>query len=226
MPRGRKLYYDVLLTGLGPTEVTISPTLTADRHGATLDALPALDGNAANEKRQRQELSVFFNYRTSGDAGFRLLTVTNGATYPLPYDPPPAPSEYRWGGQQVNVTRGPTITLGFSADVDPATVSVTEEENDVDPSSPPARTGPSTVFLYYDSVPPGAVPLVVAVVGSTITITRADNSDWGTGPDPFNPVPGSGGLIAIHLTAGITDVDGNPLANSGDVLWASHFSDD
>lgn len=228
MARGRKLYYDVLLAGTGRTSVTVSPTLQADRDGNLLDALPPPDGNASAGDRQRRELSVFFHLYDSDASAFLLVAVNDqdGNPYDNPFDPPPDDAAYAIGGLQTNSSRGPGLQLVFNRDVDPTSVTTSQIEQEPDPSFPPTPAGPESMFLYYDDVAGAAVPFVVAVVGNMITITRADDSQWGTGPDPFNPIPGTGGVIGIHLTAGILASDGTPLENPGNIFWASFIVDD
>jgi hypothetical protein len=228
--RSKKLYYDVVLAGAGASTATISPTLTADRDGGILDAVPALDGNAEANAKQSQELSVFFHqYENAPDAAFALVGINDlpgGNAYQFPFDEPPEGSEYRIGSLQVNSSWGPGIELVFSRDVDPASLTTLQTEQEPDATNPPVPAGPESMFIYYDFVAVAAVPLVVAVVGNTITITRADASQWGTGPDPFNPIPGTGGIIGIHLTAALTDTDGNALINPGNVFWSEYITDD
>lgn len=211
MPRRRKLYYDVVLAQSVSSSI-IAPTLTEDRDGGLLEALPALDGNSSPAERQRQELSVFFQaYGTGLDLAFLLTAITpsNGSQV--------GEAGYLFRRTIANSAYSGPLVLQFTQPVDPDTLSVAYTNSSNTPPFPPA--GPETMHVQFTGNPQ-APPLSFAAVGSTIEITNSDGDDWGTN------LTGADCEVWVILTSGLRSLTGEPLANPGRSVYWNFLIDD
>jgi len=211
MPRAKKLYYDVALSGAAPSTV-VFPTISPDMNGGLLDALPALDGNASANAKQCQELTAFFNlYNKAAESPVgEELTFIDGA----PTGDDIGTPGYLFRYEIVNSSFAGPLVLNFTSEIDPDTVTVAYSQSTNPPPFPPV--GPETFFLRFGGAA-SLPPITVTVVGSTIEITNNTVDDrWGTA------LTGADCELWIILTAGILNMDGNALTNPGRaVYW--HF---
>lgn len=145
-----------------------------------------------------------------GGGGFRLTSVS-----PVGQDVGPP---YEFINLLVNSGYVGPLILAFSAAPDPATLTaLSVDTGGITP--PPPWSGPETLKATHD-VKPALLPLTFTVVGNTIEITNSDGDEWGS------LVTGIDQEIYLQLTAGLLDLDGNPLANPGDAAFWSFIADD
>lgn len=187
MARGRKLYYNVVLTEGAPSAV-FSPTLAADRNGNLLDALPALTGNATDEQKARQEVTAIFvpYHQTAAGAGGDFLFVDaisgdEGAERFFPNGTGfQGPIVLQFSGGDVNPA---TAILGTTVVIDqdnPGTYFFSLEPVD------------DTILVHLLDGEGGEVTDDWVDLGTTITIELTSGLEDDEGDPLSNPTPGPG----------------------------------
>jgi hypothetical protein len=185
MGRGRKLYYDVVLTEGAPSAV-VAPTLTPDRNGNLLDRLPALTGNATASQKAQQELTaIFVPYSQEADAGeFEFVDAISGDEGAERFFP--------------NGTgfQGPIVLQFTGGDVNPATAIL-------DTTVIITQDNPGTYFFSLEPVDDtilvhllegegGEVSDDWVDLGTEITIELTSGLEDDEGDALTNPTPGPG----------------------------------